>query len=200
VANNLSSTINSRAWPTRAESYKAYLGDVSLTAPTSWNWLGGSTLYGAVVNGFNPISAATGAKPADQTSVYAGSTINTPLKTLKVGVAYDYAAVGNQAISGSGYANAASLYTLWQATEKLSFNTRTEWFTQSKGNAIAGLPSKVLGITGTLQYDIWKNVISRLEFRWDHSSDGTLAYGGNVPGAPTRKNAYEIIANFIYKF
>lgn len=200
VANTLSSTINSRAFPIRAESYKAYLADVSLAAPASWGWLGGSTLYGAVVNGFNPVSAATGAKPADQTSVYAGSTVNTPLKALKLGVAYDYAGVSQQTISGSGYANAVGLYTLYQVTDKLTFNTRTEWFTQSKGNAIAGLPSKVLSLTGTLQYDLWKNVVSRLEFRWDHSADGSLAYGGTVPGAATRKNAYEIIANIIYKF
>jgi hypothetical protein len=200
VANTLASTINSRAFPTRAESYKAYMGDISLTAPASWGWAGGSTLYAAVVNGFNPVSAATGLRPADQTSFYAGTTVNTPLKALKVGLAYDYAGVSRQAISGSGYANALGLYALFQATEKISVNTRAEWFTQSPANAVGGLPSKVLALTGTVQYDLWKNAITRLEFRWDHSADGTVAYGGTTAGFPTQKNAYELIANLIYKF
>jgi len=83
----------------------------------------------------------------------------------------------------------------------LSLNGRGEWFTQSKGNIGPGLPSKVLALTATAQYDLWKNVVSRLELRWDHSADGTLAYGGTTVGAPpTRKNAYELIANVIYKF
>ena len=200
VANTLSSTINSRAFPIRAESYKAYLADISLTAPNNWGWAAGSTLYGAVVNGFNPASAANGLQPADQTSVYVGGTLTTPWKPLKVGAAYDYAAVGAQAISRSGYANALGLYVNYQITEKLAFNGRGEWFTQSKANAASGLPSKVLALTGTLQYDLWKNVLSRLELRWDHSADGSVAYGGTTAGEPDRKNAYEVIANIIYKF
>lgn len=201
VANTLSSTINSRAFPARAESYKAYMADVSLTAPSTWGWVNGSTLYGAVVNGYAPLASAKGFKSkADQTSLYVGGTLNTPLKQLKVGVAYDYEGASKQAVSSAGYANATSLYVNYQATEKLSFNGRGEWFTQSKGNTGPGYPSKVLALTGTAEYDLWKNVVSRLELRWDHSADGTLAYGGTTAGAPTRKNAYELIANVIYKF
>ncbi|MDB6015928.1 MAG: hypothetical protein JWR19_417 [Pedosphaera sp.] len=201
VANVTSSTINGRAFPTRAESYKAYMGDISLTAPTSWKWAAGSTLYVGVVNGFSALPGSTGfTHPADQFSLYVGTTISTPIKALKLGASYDYEGAGKQAISGSGYANAVSLYTTYQITEKMSLNTRGEWFTQSKGNVGIGYPSKVLALTGTLQYDLWKNVISRLELRWDHSADGTLAYGGTTAGTPTRKNAYELIANVVYKF
>ena len=201
VANTLSSTINSRAFPARAESYKAYMADVSLTAPSTWGWVNGSTLYGAVVNGFAPFASSKGfTGPADQTSLYVGGTLNTPLKQLKVGAAYDYEGASKQAVNTAGYANATGLYANYQATEKLSFNGRGEWFTQSKANTGPGYPSKVLALTGTAEYDLWKNVISRLEFRWDHSADGTLAYGGATVGAPTRKNAYELIANIIYKF
>ena len=35
-------------------------------------------------------------------------------------------------------------------------------------------------MTATVQYDLWKNVISRLELRWDHSLTGMDAFGGNV--------------------
>ena len=47
--------------------------------------------------------------------------------------------------------------------------------------------------------DLWKNVISRLEFRWDHEEHG-LAFGGTTPGVPNRANAYMLGANVIYKF
>ena len=57
-----------------------------------------------------------------------------------------------------------------------------------------------------MQYDLWKNVLSRIEFRWDHAADGSEAYGGTpvagstgpVPG--TKKNSYILLANITYKF
>jgi len=205
--------INGRAQYTRAESYKAYTGSLAFTAPKDWGFIAGSTLYGAVINGFNTFSAAGPGNAADQTSFYVGSTLNTPLKQLKLGASYDYAGVKAQPQIGqpsSAYQNATALYATWQVTEKLSLNGRGEYFTQSKGNAgnIAGLPTKVVAFTATAQYDLWKNVISRLEARWDHQADGLgRAYGafGNFnpvtnPEGATRRNAYELIANIIYKF
>ena len=89
-------------------------------------------------------------------------------------------APATQPFTTSGYANATSLYATFQATEKLSLNGRAEYFSQSKANAFAGLPGQVFAFTGTAQYDLWKNVISRVEFRWDHQADGTgHAYGAS---------------------
>ena len=63
------------------------------------------------------------------------------------------------------------------------------------------MPSKAFALTETVQYDLWKNVISRLEFRWDHSANGQNAYGGTTAGsAPGLKNAFLVAANLIYKF
>lgn len=204
VANTYGPQINARANPPRAESYKTYLGSVSLTAPKDWGWVAGSTLYGCVINGFNSASPATGGGAADQTSFYVGSTLNTPVKALKLGVAYDYAGASKQAITTSGYANAVSLYATFQASEKLSLNGRAEYFSQSKANTFVGLPGQVFAYTATVQYDLWKNVLSRLEVRWDHQADGTGHAYGTSNGADflggSRRNAYEVIANVIYKF
>src|SRR5213592_108103 len=68
VANTHGPIINERAEPLKAESYKTYMGSIALTAPDDWGFIAGSTLYGAVVNGFN--SGLT----ADQTSWYVGTT------------------------------------------------------------------------------------------------------------------------------
>jgi len=207
---------SARANPPEAESYKTYLASVSLTAPTNWGWASGSTLYGCVINGFNAASPATGT-PAAQTSFYAGLTLNTPLTALKLGAAYDYAGVQEQFVSvappavgqvkiGSGYANAFGLYATYQATEKLSLNGRGEYFTQSGGASGLGLPTKVFALTFTPQYDLWKNVMTRLEFRWDHQLESAPEYGAVAQGNTgllshgTLGNSFEAIANIIYKF
>ena len=204
IANTWSTGINNRSDPPKAESYKAYIGGVTLTAPDSLGFLAGSTLAGGVINGFD-----AGASQATKTSFYVGGTMKTPLKCLSVGIAYDYVALanattfdenGDTVIHNSGYQNASSLYLLWQATEKLTFNTRGEYFSQSQYLVGSGMPSQAFAVTETVQYDLWKNVISRLEFRWDHSASGQDAYGGTQPGSPSLKNAFLVAANLIYKF
>jgi Putative beta-barrel porin-2, OmpL-like. bbp2 len=205
VANTWSAGINSRSDPPRAESYKTYLGGVTLTAPDSLGFLAGSTLSGGIINGFD-----AGSSQATKTSFYIGGTAKTPIKSLSVGISYDYVALanattidpetGDATIHSSGYQNATGLYLLWQATEKLTFNTRGEYFSQSEYLVSSGMPSKAFEVTETVQYDLWKNVVTRLEFRWDHSASGQDAYGGTEPGSPSLINAYVVAANIIYKF
>jgi hypothetical protein len=203
VADTFGPKINERAFPARAESYKTYMGALTLIAPQSWGLWAGSTLNGCVINGFNSGAGA------DQTSWYVGGTLNTPLKGLKVGASYDYAGVSSQPLSGSSYANAVALYASYQATERLSLHARGE-YASSDALTSAGTPllgaSRVFALTGTVQYDLWKNVLSRIEFRWDHAADGSDAYGGTpvagstapVPG--TKKNSYILLADISYKF
>jgi hypothetical protein len=165
---------------------------------------------------------------ADQTSWYVGATLNTPVAGLKIGASFDYVNIASQpltvanavSVGNSGYRNATALYVSYQATEKLSLHARGEYFSQADmfalntfpfgdPNVAAGLPSKVVALTGTVQYDFWKNALTRLEFRWDHSADGRLAYGGQQDSTigsisplatPTRRNAFLLAANLIYKF
>jgi hypothetical protein len=211
VANTFGPTINGRPFlgggttvpaggqGPKAESYKAYMGSMTFTAPTNWGVLGGSTLSGCVINGFNSASPAIGG-PAAQTSLYAAATLNTPVTGLKVGVAYDYAGVSKQPITAnsSGYADVIGLYASYQLTEKLSVYARGEY--AWSGSAAAFAATKVVEGTATLQYDLWKNVLSRLEFRWDHTADDSNAYGGTVVGAGTKGNSYILLADLAYKF
>ena len=125
----------------------------------------------------------------------------TPVTGLKVGACYDYAGVSGQTITGdtSGYANAVGLYTSYQLTEKLGVYARGEYATTSVPSALG--TTKIVEGTLTLQYDLWKNVLSRLEFRWDHSADGTQAFGGTTAAdEPTKINSYILAANIAYKF
>jgi len=226
VANTFGPMINERAGSAgnpRAESYKSYMATFVFTAPESWGWCGGSTVYGGVVNGFDRFTSGDGVTEVsfNQTSWFVGSTVKTPFEGLMLGASYDYAGVhdGSSSLGSSLYANAAAIYASYRATEKLSVHARGEYYWRSPFEVGFGmppggspgstfypgvLPSKALGVTGTVQYDLWANVISRLEFRWDHAADGDNHFGGSPafvggPG-PTKKNAYLLAANLIYQF
>jgi len=200
IANTWSAGINSRATPAKAESFKTYIGNMTFTAPTNWGSFAGSTISGGVISGWD---AGNG---VDKTSFYAGGTFNTPCSKLKVGVSYDYAILGPNTLGAdstiqkaSGYQNATGLYVIYQATDKLSFNTRGEYFSQSDyltqtPTGFVGLPKSAFEVTETIQYDLWKNVVSRLEFRWDHAADDSDVYSTGL------SNTYMVAANLIYKF
>jgi hypothetical protein len=211
IANTFGPTINQRAFGNvgannKAESYKTYMGAVAMTAPEDWGWIGGSTLYGGIVNGFNNNAPGSGGSGGVQTSYYLGATMNTPVEAVKVGAAFDYLQVSHQRFGAmvvpKGYAWAAGGYVSVQATDKLSLHGRGEFLNQTESWAGPGLPDKVLAATATVQYDLWDNVLSRVEFRWDHAAGEVgSAYGGSDPGDPPGlRNAFLLALNVIYKF
>jgi hypothetical protein len=192
------------------ESYKAYMGSIALTAPSDWGWLAGSTLNAGVINGFNAFSAqATGAR---QTSVYAGTTVATPITGFKLGASMDYVNVhdAREVYGADGSAWAVALYASMQTTEKLTFNLRGEWvddhadLLRTVSNIAPGTQGaaggfRAVALTATANYKLWDNVLSRVEFRWDHAESASL-FGGNDPTYPTLRNSYILAANLIYSF
>ena len=182
-----------------AESYKAYMGSLALTAPDSLGFLSGSTLYGGVVNGFNnSVLGSGGGIPT--LNAYVGATIATPVTGLRLGAAWDLLSANTQVAGTKVEADVWSLagYASFQATEKLSLHGRFEYASGDVDQPIS-TGNGIYAFTATAQYDLWQNVLSRIEFRWDHVEHG-LAFGGTVPGEPTRENAYMLAANVIYKF
>src|ERR1035437_5039420 len=212
VADTWNQTINDRPFAPAgfgapgAESYKTYMGSLALTAPDSWGFMSGSTLYGGFVNGWAD-NGLVAPRSSAVTSYYAGATVATPVTGLRMGASFDYlniAHANNDDYSFAGYLS-------FQATEKLSFHARAEYLKDKVGNVPgtgsllfnvpAGSKAEVLALTGTIQYDLWKNVISRLEVSWDHSLLDNPLFGGNTFGAaPTLDNAVLVAANIIYKF
>ncbi len=189
------------------ESAKAYLGMVTLTAPDSWGWMKGASLAGGWTGGPN-----TGDGPFIE-QYYVGGTMPLPVTGLSLGVAYDYTAnVDTDHDTGSTkgtYANATALYILYQATEKLKINTRLDYTSASRGWYYSPFGSATTFHTGndqlgsltvTADYALWKNVDSRVEFRWDRSFDGTGPYGGVTAGVPHDKDAVSLALNIIYMF
>jgi hypothetical protein len=223
IADTIGSTINGRAnQPSgvasdgyQAESFKTYMASIALTAPDSMGFLKGSTLYFGVVNGFAMSSGfadtplANG--PGNQTSWYVGATMATPVEGLKLGIAYDYldSHRGSGPETGSDIW-AASIYASYQATEKLSFHVRGELATgldssvfglDANENLVAQTDNtQIWSLTGTVQYDLWKNVISRLEVRWDWGDEGQYFFATSNGVGDDRRNTFLVAANVIYKF
>jgi len=188
-----------------AESYKTYMGSLALTAPQDWGWLAGSTLYGGVVNGLN--SPGLMGLGYVQTSWYAGATLATPVTGLKLGAAFDYMNAEDSSNDRVPDKWAVAGYASFQATEKLSLHARGEWYQIQE--PYPNDNSQIFAATATIQYDLWQNVISRLEFRWDHDAGGDKSFGGRAEvsdgmfgesNRPTRENAFMLAANIIYKF
>jgi hypothetical protein len=201
VVNTVGPMINERANPPKAESFKAYTGSIALTAPSDWGWLAGSSLYAGALCGFD--ANAGGNQTRD--NYYVGATVNTPVTGLKAGVSFDYVhmwgtattptSVISPVFNGTGLDNqyAWGVYASYQATEKMSLHARGE-IIREQGAATAA-DNEAYALTGTVQYDLWENVISRLEMRWDHGDQPSYGDAANL-----QRNAVMVAANIIYKF
>ncbi|MGP8239366.1 MAG: outer membrane beta-barrel protein [Limisphaerales bacterium] len=216
--------LNSRTDPGSAviESKKSVVSLVTITAPTNWGSFGGSALYVGFdygegnSGGVNSVNSSTG---HDRQEMYIGATINTPVKDLTFGAAWDWihhfdVVNGLGSTIDTRYVDAVSAYGSYKLTDKLTLNGRAEY---ANGPGLTGLLfaadgeapgsggsgndfNKVIALTGTLQYDLWANVISRVEVRWDHAADGSAPFGGTVVGTGAKVNEVMLAANVIYKF
>jgi hypothetical protein len=192
------------------ETEKAYMASLALTAPASWGWAKGATL---TLGGINADSGP-GLFGGGSTSLYAGVTVPTPIAALKFGAAFDYLdehdgnkIVGAGANSSDDSVWVAGLYGTYQATDKLSFNLRGEYLKDGENHvfgdalpatyAVAGAAEE---FTATVQYALWANVLSRVEFRWDHVEHGNAFDAPAAGGAPVHSNAYLLALNLIYQF
>ncbi|MCX8108963.1 MAG: porin [Verrucomicrobiae bacterium] len=175
------------------DTLKTYMGSIALTAPESAGFLKGGTLYAGIID--SSIYQAP-----DVVNYYVGATVPTPIESVTLGACYDYR--GNSKGEGfsSSHASAVAGYPIFKANDKLRLSVRGEyawgsnntWYYFSNGDK-----NELLGVTGTIDYNLWANVLTRLECRWDHDLSGNGMF--NDPGDPD-KNAVSLALNVIYKF
>jgi hypothetical protein len=191
---------------------KTVMGSATFTAPSNWGWASGSAFYVGDVYGAGGGQAGNGGTQGGyQNNFYAGATLNSPWKDVTFGASFDYVQNLNGReyyATGPIYVHADDyifgLYNTIKATDKLSFNSRAEyWEVDAKGGPNGSSLGSVSGyaLTEDVEYDLWANVVSRLEVRYDHIT--TSDYGATY--TPTLTYAYEttslgIYANIIYKF
>lgn len=172
------------------ESVKTYIGGLVFKAPESMGALAGSSLYLGVVD-----QGQTGKD--DQINYYVGASIATPVEGLTVGASFDYA---ENFLGNSLYGYAWAGYISFQATEKLKFNYRGEYAGSSGGVHLPGglNDERVMGHTFTVDYALWKNVVSRIEYRWDTAVGGQGPVGLDVFDG--QKNDHSLTLNLVYLF
>jgi len=195
------------------QSQKTYLAAVSLTAPDSWGFLKGAVLNAGVVDG---ATAAAAGLAAETQNIHVSATIPTPWETIKTGAALDILRT-DRAADTTAIAGYASFNNV--GIEKLKINTRVEYFDNNSAAAggavglggafVAGTnlgkdnTAEILATTITADYQLWANVISRLEYRWDHDLSGNRNMPGNVNNgavAGGNNNSHLVALNLIYKF
>jgi exo-beta-1,3-glucanase (GH17 family) len=77
---------------------------------------------------------------------------------------------------------------------------------QILGGAVAYAGHYAGEITTTVQYQLWANVLSRVEFRWDHVDGNAFGYGqtttvsSSTYSSPMKKNDFMLALNLIYQF
>jgi hypothetical protein len=179
-----------------------YIAAVALTAPDSFGWLKGSVLNLGTIQSFE-------GNGVNHYSVNA--TFATPVTGLKFGVAYDklqQLTAPQEGLNGNGDGNGDGnvygVYVTYQATQKLGFNLRGEYidgknlyYPGSYNENTALSPDwngKGTEVTATIEYDLWQNVLTRAEFRWDHlKSEQAFNYNSTA-------DEYLLALNVVYKF
>jgi len=215
IANTSMAGINQRAYDYKySNNYvtrdwnKAYTGGVTFTAPSSWGWAAGSSLYAGIVYGFDGGSdyGSSGYYAnGDQVNYYLGGTLNTPWKQLTVGAALDYVHnfMGGGTDLGDIWYNddtVIGLYATLKATDKLSFNGRAEYIHGQYNENDYGYhgfsySSEAFEVTGTMEYDLWANVVSRLELRWDRVGALRTPEAINDSDSLANRNSVGLYAN-----
>ena len=162
------------------EGRLAYLGTATITLPEGTGPIAGSTMNLGVVREEGPLATES------SNSYYAGATINTGITGLSVGAGFDY--LQNGTIDGTFSQKTWTLagYVSYALTEKLKLNGRYDTIELDKDENLHS-------VTLTAQYDLWANVLTRLEGRWD---SGEAVYGA----AGTSEDAFTVAADVIYKF
>lgn len=214
LGNNYSPFVNAR---TQNADRLTYLGLIRLTG-AAFDWPGLSLTLG-----YTGGHTATGA-PSDTGprihNYYAGLRLPLFVEGLTIGAAYDY----RQNFSAgwpaqfflppgprTSFASATGVYLNYKVTQ-WSFNLRGEYARATAANTIFAARSdfgsskpmfgpndeQFLGLTTTVGYELWKNVLSRVEFRWDRDcAGGTPVFG---TAASPRRNSYTLGLNVIYSF
>jgi hypothetical protein len=151
-----------------------YVLGADFTLPDSLGFLGGSTLYVGYVDGSDEgqgvlqSNGTTAINTDDNTLLYIGASVNTPIEGLALGIAYDDREWSNGLDSDS-----VAVYASYSLSDDASIALRYDNGTIEQGTAEDSFDNLAL----TLDYSIWENVTTRLELGWE-SGVGALGDTG----------------------
>jgi len=195
-----------------------YVLGAELVAPESLGFLSGSTLYVGYVNGNDEgnwnNTVAVPDDPAtadvdesgtvdtyngdDNTLLYIGASLPTPIEGLALGLAYDDRVW--ETANGRTEADSLALYATYSLSQDASVSVRYDNGTIEFGGAEDSFDNLAV----TLDYSLWDNVTTRLELGWESGAGalGTQAasqYRNVYDGAPAGNSSYFAL-NAFYSF
>lgn len=187
-----------------------YVLGAELAVPDSLGFLGGSTVYVGYVNGNDDGNQHTwddagtadvdesGYNGDDNTLLYIGASVNTPIEGVAIGVAYDDRVW--ETANGRTESDSVALYATYSLSEDASLSVRYDSGTVEFGGQEDSFDNLAL----TLDYSIWENVLTRFEMGWESGVGplGTQAAGQfrNVyDGSPAGNSSYFAL-NAFYSF
>ena len=211
VADSIGDRINARGSHGNVipENVKTYYGGITLTATSDLGFLEGSTLTAGAYDGLSPDGTAT---TRDTTGIFVGGTMNTPIKGLAVGGSWDYRIQRDDVNGQRGHIDDydVAAYVVYSGIEKLKLAVRGDYY--HCGQPIATNPNiiyypvsgqnvnnELVAVTTTVDYQLWQNVVTRLEFRWDHDLTDNAPFGYPDPSAGD-DNSFTLALNVIYRF
>ena len=160
-----------------------YVLGAEFTVPDSLGFLGGSTLYAGYVDGSdegNWVGIDDDGDDVynadDNTLLYIGASVNTPIEGLAVGIAYDDRQWGSTVESDS-----VAVYATYSLSDDASISLRYDNGTVESGGDEDSFDNLAL----TLDYSIWENVTTRLELGWESGA------GWSTPGLASVRNIYD---------
>ena len=187
-----------------------YVLGAELTVPDSLGFLGGSTLYVGYVNGnddgnqhtWDDASTAdvdeSGYNGDDNTLLYIGASVNTPIEGIAIGVAYDDRVW--ETANGRTESDSVALYATYSLSEDASLSVRYDSGTIEFGGAEDSFDNLAL----TLDYSIWENVLTRFEMGWEGGvgplgTQGAGQFRNVYDGSPAGNSSYFAL-NAFYSF
>ena len=187
-----------------------YVLGAELAVPDSLGFLGGSTLYVGYVNGNDDGNQHTwddattadvdesGYNGDDNTLLYIGASVNTPIEGVAIGVAYDDRVW--ETANGRTESDSVALYATYSLSDDASVSVRYDNGTVEFGGAEDSFDNLAL----TLDYSLWENVQTRLELGWESGVGalGTQAasqFRNVYDGAPAGNSSYFAL-NAFYSF
>jgi len=153
----------------------AWLASLSYTMPDSMGFLAGSELTYARVDG-------AGADGAERDNSYLGASIPLPVEGLSYSLSWD-----NVEYETGADTTLVGHYLSYAASDKMTINLRYE---TGNVNGATNNNDGVSDIAIGIDYQLWENVISRVEYI-DSSDDG---------GTGSRDGQESLVFNVIYSF
>ena len=132
----------------QGDNNAAYAGTISYTAPSSLGFASGTSIYLATIQGLKPFNTNAG----DFWYASIGLPTGTNARSIDLAAKWiDW--------EGGGDDEIYQIFASYELSKKSTLNGRYEWGTSDENSA-----TNVKSLAVGLSYDLWENVISRVEY------------------------------------